>query len=53
MVVRSSERQRRELHYQRKLEDKNKGNRGSDGKQRLREADGEYFVGHVRSPLID
>jgi hypothetical protein len=38
---------------QRKLDNKNRGNRGGDGKKRLREPDGEDFVGHVHSPLTE
>jgi hypothetical protein len=38
---------------QRKLDNKNRGNRGGDGKKRLRDPDGVEFVGHVRSPLIE
>jgi hypothetical protein len=40
-------------HQQRELDNKNRGNRGGDGKKRLREPDGENFVSHVRSPLIE
>jgi hypothetical protein len=35
------------------LDNKNRGNRGGDGKKRLREPDGEDFVCHVCSPLIE
>jgi hypothetical protein len=38
---------------QRKLENKNISDRGGDGKKRLREPDGEDFVCHVHSPLIE
>jgi hypothetical protein len=37
----------------RKLENKNRSDRGGDGKKRLREPDGEDFVCHVHSPLIE
>ena len=36
----------------RKLDNKNRSHRDSDGKQRLRDPGGEYFVCHVHSPLI-
>jgi hypothetical protein len=38
---------------QRKLDNKNGSDRGGDGKKRLRKADGEDFVCHVHSPLVE
>ena len=40
-------RQRRKLH------DKHRSDRGGDGEKGLREADGEDFVCHVHSPLVE
>jgi hypothetical protein len=41
-----------QLPYQhRKLQNKNRGYRGRDGKERLRDPSREDFVYHVRSPL--
>jgi hypothetical protein len=37
----------------RKLDNKNRSHRDSDGKQRLRDPGGEYFVCHVTSPWIE
>jgi hypothetical protein len=37
----------------RKLENKDRSGRGPDGKQRLRDPDGQDFVCHVHSPLIE
>jgi hypothetical protein len=39
-------------HQNRKLENKNRSGRDSDGKQRLRDPGGKDFVVHVHSPLI-
>jgi hypothetical protein len=37
----------------RKLQGKNRNDGGGDGKERLRDPDGEDFVCHVRSPLVE
>jgi hypothetical protein len=35
------------------LENKNRSGRNADGKQRLRDADGQGLVSHVHSPLTE
>jgi hypothetical protein len=49
----SKECQHCELRQHRKLQNEHGSDRGGDRKDRLRKSEGEVFVCHVRSPLIE